>query len=285
MTRGRAGPHRRRLHVRARQGRGPRGRRTDGHPARVGRCGTGSPGRVRPRAPDAGAAAPASAAAPTTRRLTNEAAGLTIDASGGSIHLAGAVDGHRQHLSPSTAESCRSSPTTARPRRDPCPCKTRCSPPALTPHVVATHKGAIAGAGRRGDELTVDRSFHTASSAEADGIIVAARHRVGRQPGCAHVRAERLPPLQADRRLGRRSRAPDASRRRYGRSRRRRAPTKATKSFARTSSPRSPCTALGRRAGMRPDRAADRPNSATRHRRLTRRSRRQEGLTCRTESS
>jgi catalase len=40
------------------------------------------------------------------------------------------------------------------------------------PHVVATHKGAIAGA-RRGDELTVDRSFHTASSAEADAVIVA----------------------------------------------------------------------------------------------------------------
>jgi catalase len=40
------------------------------------------------------------------------------------------------------------------------------------PHVVATHKGAIAGT-RRGDELTVDRSFHTASSAEADALIVA----------------------------------------------------------------------------------------------------------------
>jgi catalase len=44
----------------------------------------------------------------------------------------------------------------------------------VTPHVVATHKGAIAGPGRRRDELTVDRSFHTASSSEADAIIVAA---------------------------------------------------------------------------------------------------------------
>jgi catalase len=43
----------------------------------------------------------------------------------------------------------------------------------VTPHVVATHKGAIAGGGRRADELTVDRSFHTASSAEADAIVVA----------------------------------------------------------------------------------------------------------------
>ncbi len=41
-------------------------------------------------------------------------------------------------------------------------------------HVVAPHKGAIAGGGRRrGDELTVDRSFLTACSAEADGLIVA----------------------------------------------------------------------------------------------------------------
>jgi catalase len=42
------------------------------------------------------------------------------------------------------------------------------------PHVIATHKGAITGAGRRSDELIVDRSFHTASSAEADAIVVAA---------------------------------------------------------------------------------------------------------------
>ena len=41
------------------------------------------------------------------------------------------------------------------------------------PHVVATHKGAIRGAGRKADELTVDRSFHTASSAEADAFVVA----------------------------------------------------------------------------------------------------------------
>lgn len=40
------------------------------------------------------------------------------------------------------------------------------------PHVIATHKGAIAGR-RRGDELTVDRSFHTASSAECDAVVVA----------------------------------------------------------------------------------------------------------------
>jgi catalase len=40
-----------------------------------------------------------------------------------------------------------------------------------TAHVVATHKGAIRG--RRTDELTVDRSFHTASSAEADAVVIA----------------------------------------------------------------------------------------------------------------
>jgi catalase len=42
-------------------------------------------------------------------------------------------------------------------------------------HVVATHKGAIVGAGRRAEELTVDRSFLTACSAEADALVVADR--------------------------------------------------------------------------------------------------------------
>jgi catalase len=42
-----------------------------------------------------------------------------------------------------------------------------------TCHVVAPHKGAITGSGRRSDELTVDRSFHTASSAEADAVVIA----------------------------------------------------------------------------------------------------------------
>jgi catalase len=41
------------------------------------------------------------------------------------------------------------------------------------PHVIATHKGAIAGTGDGPAELTVDRSFHTASSAEADAVVVA----------------------------------------------------------------------------------------------------------------
>lgn len=44
----------------------------------------------------------------------------------------------------------------------------------VTTHVVAPHKGAIAGAGRRrNDELTVDRSFLTACAAEADAVVVA----------------------------------------------------------------------------------------------------------------
>lgn len=40
------------------------------------------------------------------------------------------------------------------------------------PHVVAPHKGSLAGK-RRGDELTVDRSFHTASPVEHDAIVIA----------------------------------------------------------------------------------------------------------------
>ena len=51
-----------------------------------------------------------------------------------------------------------------------------------TPHVIATHKGAIAGRGRRVDELTVDRSFHTSSSAECDGLVVAAGAELSTNP-------------------------------------------------------------------------------------------------------
>jgi catalase len=40
----------------------------------------------------------------------------------------------------------------------------------VTPHVVAPHKGSIAGAD--GSELTVDRSFLTSSSVECDAIVV-----------------------------------------------------------------------------------------------------------------
>jgi catalase len=47
--------------------------------------------------------------------------------------------------------------------------------------VVATHKGGIR-TGRRGDELLVDRSFHTASSAEADAIIVASGAALANNP-------------------------------------------------------------------------------------------------------
>jgi catalase len=51
-----------------------------------------------------------------------------------------------------------------------------------TPHVIAPHKGAIAGGGRRADELTVDRSFLTSSSAEADAVIVADRAGLAANP-------------------------------------------------------------------------------------------------------
>ena len=52
------------------------------------------------------------------------------------------------------------------------------------PHVIATHKGAIAGR-RRGDELTVDRSFHTSSSAECDALVVAHGTGLADQPAVA----------------------------------------------------------------------------------------------------
>ena len=42
-----------------------------------------------------------------------------------------------------------------------------------TSHVIAPHKGAITGPGRRADELIVDRSYQTANSAEGDAIVIA----------------------------------------------------------------------------------------------------------------
>ena len=42
----------------------------------------------------------------------------------------------------------------------------------MVAHVIATHKGEITGR-RKTDVLTVDRSFLTASSAEADAVVVA----------------------------------------------------------------------------------------------------------------
>jgi catalase len=49
------------------------------------------------------------------------------------------------------------------------------------PHVVATHKGAISGK-RAADQLPVDRSFHTASSAEADAVVIAAGAGLANEP-------------------------------------------------------------------------------------------------------
>jgi catalase len=53
---------------------------------------------------------------------------------------------------------------------------------SAAPHVIATHKGAISGNGQGPDELTVDRSFHTASSAEADAVVVAADAALAENP-------------------------------------------------------------------------------------------------------
>jgi catalase len=54
-------------------------------------------------------------------------------------------------------------------------------------HVVAPHKGAIAGAGD-GDEMTVDRSFLTANSVEADAIVVAGGTGLANEPAVlAHL--------------------------------------------------------------------------------------------------
>jgi len=51
------------------------------------------------------------------------------------------------------------------------------------PQIVAQHKGAVTGGGRRPATLAVDRSFHTAHPAEADAIIVAPGPVLEADPG------------------------------------------------------------------------------------------------------
>jgi len=53
---------------------------------------------------------------------------------------------------------------------------------SATPHVIAPRKGSILGNGRRSDELTVDRSFHTASSVQADALVVAGGAALADEP-------------------------------------------------------------------------------------------------------
>ena len=103
--RGRAGPHRRRVHVRARQGRRPRGGRTHGRTARARRRRARRPRLRRPRACQSPVVA--------RRRRTAEPADDDVpDAPAGSTRR------RRWRWSPttpsrSTGGSCRSSPTTA----------------------------------------------------------------------------------------------------------------------------------------------------------------------------
>lgn len=52
---------------------------------------------------------------------------------------------------------------------------------AAVPHLVAAHKGAILGR-RKNDELTVDRSFHTASAVELDALVVAGGSNLANNP-------------------------------------------------------------------------------------------------------
>ena len=85
-------------------------------------------------------------------------------------------------------------------------------------HVVATHKGHIAGR-RPADEVLVDRSFHTASSAEADAVVVAAGAGLADDPAAITYVQSGLPPPQADRGVGRRHRAARRRRRRARRAR------------------------------------------------------------------
>ena len=202
--RSRAGPHRRRVHVRARQGGGPGGGRTHGHPAGASRR-RSRPARLRrPRSPGADSGRPGSRAAAVERRSRNGRR-RALDSTGGldsapSLSMvtenAYPVDGRVVHILAN--DGCDLAGVRA--------VQEAVMAAGAVAHVIATHKGAITGRGRSRDELVVDRSFHTASSAEADALVIADGANLADDPDRDHLRAERASPLQGHRGMGRRRR-------------------------------------------------------------------------------
>ena len=197
MTRGRAGPHRRRLHLRARQGRGagvveahgppPRARATPSSPA-GSPTGSASPSPTSPPTaePDAVRHAATCPTPPVASTESPALAMVTEDAypPDGRVVQILADDG----ADLAGIRAVRDALVAA----------------GAAAHVVATHKGAIAGKrrGRRADSSTARST--PPSSAEADAIVVAGGAGLADEPGVDHLRAERVPPLQADRGVGRR---------------------------------------------------------------------------------
>ena len=109
---------------------------------------------------------------PGADALGNDAAGIEVDASGGvasSPALAMVteqrfpVDGRVVHILATDGSDLAG----IKALRD------QILAAGAVPHVIAPHKGTIAGASRRAGELLVDRSFHTSSSAESDAVVVA----------------------------------------------------------------------------------------------------------------
>ena len=130
--RGRAGPHRRRVHVRARQGR--RRRRS-----------SIAWSRAR-RSIDTRARAPGSPYGPRARRRPDVEAPARPAASSRRRRWRWSPT----TLSRSTGASSRSSPTTAATSPASARCRTRCSAPGVAVHVVATAQGRDRRRRRRG---------------------------------------------------------------------------------------------------------------------------------------
>ena len=136
-------------------------------------------------APPPPSAAPARPRPRPPRRRRRGRSGGRPDADRRARGVAGAGDGDARTPTRSTGAWCRSWPTTAATSPASAHCTTALIAAGAVPHVVATHKGAIRGAGRRADELTVDRSFHTASSAECRRGGGRPRRRPRGRPGRA----------------------------------------------------------------------------------------------------
>ena len=200
----RAGPHRGRLHLRAVQGGGARRREAHGAPTRPRPPRPGHPGRLRPRARR-------STTCPPTAEPDEVRHPDAPDASGG-LTESPALAMVTEDLWPPDGRVVQiladdgADLTGLKAVRD------AIVAAGAAAHVVATHKGHIAGR-RKADRVLVDRSFHTASPAEADAVVVAAGAGLADEPGRHRPPPDGLPPPQAHRRVGRRHRA--ARRRRH----------------------------------------------------------------------
>ena len=137
-------------------------------------------------------------------RRRRRASSAVPDATGGLDVLAGAVDDHRERLPGRRPGRADPRQRRLRPRRHPRRCRRRSSPPARCRTWSPPTRARSAGRTPQATSSPSTGRSTPPAPAECDAIVVADGAGLADDPGRDHVGAERLPALQADRRLGRR---------------------------------------------------------------------------------